>query len=110
MVKKTKNGLAILQRLIGDSPGVRRGIERERQRADIAQQIHDARVEAGLSQRQLAGLVGTTQSVIARLEDADYPGHSLRMLQRIARALDRTLHVELRRSQPAASASSRGRG
>lgn len=35
--------------------------------------------------------MGTTQSVISRLEDADYEGHSLAMLQRIAEAL----HVRL---------------
>ena len=35
-------------------------------------------------QKKLAKLVGTTQSVIARLEDADYQGHSLNMLGRIA--------------------------
>ncbi len=38
--------------------------------------------------------MGTTQSVIARLESADYSGHSLKMLHRIARALD--LRLELR--------------
>jgi predicted transcriptional regulator len=38
--------------------------------------------------------VGTTQSVISRLEDADYEGHSLAMLNRIAAAVER--HVEIR--------------
>jgi len=41
----------------------------------------------------LAELVGTTQSVIARLEDADYEGHSLSMLQRIATAVNKRLEV-----------------
>ena len=103
MAKKTKNGLEILERIINVSPRVRRGIERERQRADIAQEIHDARVDAGLSQEQLARLMGTSQSAIARLEDADYQGHSLRMLERIARALHCTVHVALKRRQRAAS-------
>lgn len=49
----------------------------------------------GLTQKQLAERVGTTQSVIARLEDADYSGHSLFMLQRIASVLDRKLVVNL---------------
>lgn len=46
-----------------------------------------------LTQQQLAKRIGTTQSVIARLEDADYEGHSRGMLYRIARALDCSLSV-----------------
>jgi transcriptional regulator with XRE-family HTH domain len=51
--------------------------------------IYDARQKAGLTQKQLAELIGTKQQVIARLEDADYEGHSLSMLQRIASGLGR---------------------
>jgi transcriptional regulator with XRE-family HTH domain len=71
------------------------GIEAERVNADIAQMIYDARIQAGLTQEELAKRVGTKQPVIARLEDADYQGHSLNMLQRIAKALNRTLRVEM---------------
>jgi predicted transcriptional regulator len=49
------------------------------------------RTEAGLTQERLAELVGTTQSVISRLEDSDYDGHSLSMLSRIAEALQKKL-------------------
>jgi DNA-binding transcriptional regulator YiaG len=38
--------------------------------AQVSMIIYDVRKQAGLTQRQLADLVGTTQSVIARLEDA----------------------------------------
>ena len=55
--------------------------------------IYDARMKAGLTQKQLADMIGTKQSVIARLEDADYEGHSLSMLRRIAEALDQKLEV-----------------
>lgn len=37
----------------------------------FAQLIYDAREEAGLTQKQLATAVGTTQSVISQLESAD---------------------------------------
>ena len=48
-----------------------------------------------MTQKQLADLIGTTQSVISRLEDADYEGHSLSMVSRIAEALERKLKVQL---------------
>ena len=52
----------------------------------IAQMIYDARSAAGMTQKELAKAVGTTQIVISQLEDADYVGHSLSMLRRIAKA------------------------
>ena len=52
------------------------------------------RTAGGLTQRQLAKLVGTTASVICRLEDADYEGHSLAMLNRIAAALNKRVKIE----------------
>ena len=60
----------------------------------VARKIFELRKRAGLTQQQLANMVGTTTSVICRLEDADYTGHSLAMLRRIAAALDK--RVELR--------------
>ena len=60
----------------------------------VARKIYALRKRAGLTQHQLAKLVGTTASVICRLEDADYHGHSLAMLRRIANALNK--RVELR--------------
>jgi DNA-binding XRE family transcriptional regulator len=51
---------------------------------DLALLVREMREDAGLTQTELAKKVGTTQSVIARLEDAEYMGHSLTMLERIA--------------------------
>ena len=79
-------------------------VERERTNAEVAQLIYDRRVAAGLTQRQLAKLVGTTQSVISRLEDADYEGHSLTMLQRIAGALGERITIGM---TPTAAAQER---
>lgn len=61
----------------------------------IGQLIYDAREQAGLTQKQLAEKVGTTQSVISQLESAEYQGHSLTMLRRIATALGRQLEIRL---------------
>jgi ribosome-binding protein aMBF1 (putative translation factor) len=59
----------------------------------IGQLIYDARQETGITQQQLAETVGTTQSVISQLESAEYSGHSLTMLRRIAAALDRRVEI-----------------
>ena len=69
--------------------------ELERMRADdaVARKICDLRTKAGLTQRKLASMIGTTASVICRLEDADYEGHSLAMLNRIAAALHRRVEI-----------------
>ncbi|HUO17269.1 MAG TPA: helix-turn-helix transcriptional regulator [Verrucomicrobiae bacterium] len=51
---------------------------------DLALLLREMREDARLTQAELARKAGTSQSVIARLEDAEYTGHSLRMLERIA--------------------------
>jgi transcriptional regulator with XRE-family HTH domain len=68
-------------------------LEKARANDQVARKIVDLRTQAGLSQRQLAKLVGTTASVICRLEDADYEGHSLAILNRIAAALNRRVEI-----------------
>lgn len=78
---------ALIDRHIGDDPERIASYERARANAEVAQAIYDLRTAAGLSQRALAERVGTTASVICRLEDADYDGHSLSMLRRVAAAL-----------------------
>ena len=93
MAKKTRNATEILERLTGDDPELREMIAEEAVNAQVARMIYAARTAAGLTQKQLADLVDTQQSTIARLEDADYEGHSLSMLRRIAEALNQKLEV-----------------
>ena len=92
MTKKS-NAVEILDRLTGDDSELREMIAEEKVNAQVARLLYDARSHAGLTQKQLADLVGTQQSTIARLEDADYEGHSLTMLRRIAEALDQRIEV-----------------
>jgi predicted transcriptional regulator len=63
--------------------------------AQIAEQVANRRAEKGLSQRELAELVGTTQSAIARLERGGRPPR-IDTLLTIADALDCDLVVDLR--------------
>ena len=93
--KRTTDVLALIARDKGKVPSFRRMVEEERFNSQVARLIYDARTAAGLTQRQLAELVGTTQPVIARLEGADYESHSLTMLRRIAEALGRRIEVRL---------------
>jgi ribosome-binding protein aMBF1 (putative translation factor) len=95
---KTTDALKILEAITGESERMREGLANARMNLDLAQMIHDARIRARMSQRQLADLIGTQQSVIARLEDADYTGHSLSMLQRIGNALGRRLELRFVRT------------
>jgi ribosome-binding protein aMBF1 (putative translation factor) len=93
MKKKAVDATRTLGRLTGDDPELREMIAEERVNAQVARMIYEARTAAGLTQKQLADILGTRQSAIARLEDADYEGHSLGMLRRIAEALNQTLEV-----------------
>jgi len=68
-------------------------LENARASAEVARRIYELRAEAGLTQKQLARLVGTSQSVIFRLESDDYEGHSLAMLRRVASALDKRVEI-----------------
>lgn len=60
----------------------------------LAIQLARLRRERGLTQEQLAEMVGTRQQNIARIENPDYSGHSLSLLRRVARALGMVVHVE----------------
>jgi ribosome-binding protein aMBF1 (putative translation factor) len=92
--KKTQNGLAILHRRYYAGRADRLAtLEEMRVADDVARRIVQLRTAAGFSQRELARLVGTTPSVICRLEDADYKGHSLTMLRRIATALKQRVEI-----------------
>lgn len=92
--KPTDDAVDILHRhLVDDDPEKLAELEKIRADNDVARKIYNLRVSAGLSQRALAKLVGTTASVICRLEDADYEGHSLAMLNRIAAALDKRVEI-----------------
>jgi transcriptional regulator with XRE-family HTH domain len=94
--KKTTNAIEILHnRYIGDDADRKASLKEERANAEVARTVYELREESGLTQKELANLIGTTQSVISRLEDADYEGHSLSMLSRIAKALNKRLKVQM---------------
>lgn len=98
---KRQDAIRILHgRYVKDDPGRKASLEEERVNAEVARLIYDKRTSAGISQQKLAELIGTTQSVISRLEDADYDGRSLSMLERIAYALNQKLTVVMTAREP----------
>ncbi len=60
---------------------------------DVSLQVASLRERAGLSQKQLAERLHTSQQQVSRLESPAYEGHSLRMLRKVARALGARLRV-----------------
>ena len=86
------------ERFAGDDPKRQAEFEQQHEdtliQIDAAQLIYDMRTKAGLSQRELARKVGTSASAINRLESADYDGHTLAMVRRVAEAMNR--RIELR--------------
>jgi ribosome-binding protein aMBF1 (putative translation factor) len=95
MSREPKSGALqeLYEELVGDDP--KKQVLYERDLVDIkaARLIYDMRTSASLSQRELAKRVGTTASVICRLEASDYEGHTLAMLTRIASALGRRIEL-----------------
>jgi DNA-binding transcriptional regulator YiaG len=92
--KPTTDAVEILhRRYVNGKPEKMAELEQIRADDAVARKIYELRTKAGLSQRAFAKLVGTTASVICRLEDADYEGHSLAMLNRIAAALHRRVEI-----------------
>jgi len=97
MIKRTKRAIdavEILHRRFYKGKRARlKSPEEARANEEIARKIQELRAAADLTQTQLAKPVGTTASVICRLEDADYEGHSLAMLRRIAGALNQRVEI-----------------
>jgi hypothetical protein len=93
-LKPTTDAVEILRRRFYErKPKRQKSLEEARANQEIARKIYKLRNAAGLTQAQLGKLTGTTASVICRLEDADYEGHSLAMLRRIGTALNQRVEI-----------------
>ena len=94
---RTKNTSPALQyvhrRFFAGQPARLAELEEARASAEVARKVYELRIRAKLTQKELAARVGTTPSVISRLEDDDYDGHSLAMLRRIAAALNKRVEI-----------------
>ena len=87
------DAVTVIDRLFGDVEGWSESVNESANANEVAQQLYALRERHALTQKELASLVGTTQSAIARLEDANYEGHSLSLLTRIATAVGERVRV-----------------
>jgi DNA-binding transcriptional regulator YiaG len=95
--KTTTDAVEILhRRYVENNPAVRHALNEERANHRIAKTIMDLRGQLGLSQRKFAELVGTTAAVIRQLEDADYEGNAMGMLEHIAAAVSQETELDIR--------------
>jgi ribosome-binding protein aMBF1 (putative translation factor) len=95
-MKKTADAYAIAyDRFIKGKPKMEGMLREEEQRLKLAACLREMREKAGISQSELARRIGTTPSVVCRLEDPDYEGHSLKTLRRIVSALGIGLELTL---------------
>ena len=83
---KRKGHSEIVEQRARKGATYRKTFERTLHQIDLALLVREMRDDAGVTQAELAKEIGTTQSIIARLEDAEYGWHSLTMLERIATA------------------------
>lgn len=81
--------------MIGDDSEMREAIAREGVIAAMAQAVYDARNTAGLTHEGLGKLVGVDPQVIDDIEESDYDGDPLPIVQRIADALGAYVEVRL---------------
>ena len=85
---------------IAGNPEAEEAYEEAAADMEVAQLLYDERTAAGLTQKQLADLVGTSPSHISRLEDADYEGHTLALVRRVAIALGKRLVISFEAEAP----------
>jgi DNA-binding XRE family transcriptional regulator len=68
--------------------------QEERQALKLAMKITKLREKKGLSQQQMAKLMGTSQQAISRIESGEYEGFTLRTLEKIAEATGTRVKIE----------------
>ena len=95
-MKRKKDDLdRLTEKLLKQDPSLKEEFEKADQAIDIAYQIYDLRKKAGLTQSQLAKLVYTSQSNIARIESADYTGYTFKTLEKVTKALKAKLEIRI---------------
>jgi len=91
--KQAADALEIIDRRFFRSPRARKELAEAEASAQVSRLLFELRSRAGLTQQELADKVGTSHSVISRIEADDYQGHSLALLRRVASALGKRVEI-----------------
>jgi DNA-binding XRE family transcriptional regulator len=75
-------------------PEFKRHYDEERQALKLAIKIAALREKKGLSQQELAKLMGTSQQAISRIESGEYEGFTLKTLEKIAEATGMKVKID----------------
>jgi DNA-binding XRE family transcriptional regulator len=75
-------------------PEFKKHYQEERQALKLAMKIAKLREKKGLSQQQLAKLMGTSQQAVSRIESGEYEGFTLKTLEKIAEATGTKVKIE----------------
>lgn len=93
--KKVSNVSELMDKWYNNIPGWDNMVAEEELKIEIGQQLYDLRERVGLSQTDLAKLIGTNQSIISKVENADYDGNSLSILTRVCAAMHTRMSVRI---------------
>lgn len=74
-------------------PSLELEIKRAKSAVKTAHQIYKSRKEKGLTQKELAKIIGVSQSNIARIESADYGCYTMTTLNKVAAGLGLDLNI-----------------
>jgi ribosome-binding protein aMBF1 (putative translation factor) len=94
-MKRTTNALEILDNLIGRDSKIRQLVTESYLNAEVGQLIYETRTKAGLTPKQLADLIDIEESILTDLEEGDYEGNALVILQKVATVFDKKLKIDL---------------
>ena len=95
-MKRRKDDLdRLIEKALKIDPSLQEGLDKADRAWDIAFQIYNLRKKSGLTQTQLAKLVKTSQSNIARIESADYTGYTFKTLEKVTKALKAKLEIRI---------------
>lgn len=84
-----------IEKILKEDPSFKEKLDKAGRAWDIAFQIYDLRKKSRLTQTQLAKLVKTSQSNIARIESADYTGYTFKTLEKVTKALKAKLEIRI---------------
>ncbi len=82
-----------------ENPKFRRAFQEEYAKLSIGEQLLRLRLEAGMTQAEVAKKVGTTASAISRYENAEYDRYELKTLRKIVEACGGVLHITMNTSK-----------